>query len=524
MARKLDARWLFSGQLVAETPLSVGGLGGNVDADLALAVNGQGQFYIPGTSLAGPLRAWLCARVGKEAVKKLWGFQEGDQGHASFVFVEDGLVLDQNNQPLDLRCGEIRDGVGIDRYSGAAADKAKYNRQVLPRGARIDFQMTVELTNEKQPEAKRLLAALWQALRAGEIRFGSSKTRGLGRVRLQQAQTRQQEFSHRAGLLKVLADEAEPLTLPEENPYEQPRLTFELHWQPVGPLMVKAEADGVAVDMLPLMSAVDDKLALVLPGSSVKGALRNQAERIVRTLKGLAVNADDFHAQINADELSLIHGLFGQAAKAETKKSTSREAKSNKQRLELCPENFVPVPGLGALSVDDCYAVPQVQCEAWAAIAGATDEQTLRTALNATPLKTAQQAFHVAIDRWLGGAADNLLYTVLEPHGIAWEPLRLTLDLQRLPEGQRDAAVTCLLLVLRDFVAGRIPLGYGTNRGMGAVAVTNIQVRSKKLDDKLANLTLRVAGQKLVIGDDAAREHLHQQWRTWIASHQSEAV
>ena len=30
----------------------------------------------------------------------------------------------------------------------------------------------------------------------------------------------------------------------------------------------------------------------------------------------------------------------------------------------------------------------------------------------------------MTVDRWTGGAAESFLYTVLEPHGVAWEPLR----------------------------------------------------------------------------------------------------
>lgn len=513
MARKVDSRLILSGKLVAETPLSVGGMGGNVDADLALAINGQGKFYIPGTSLAGPLRAWLCARVkpeDKEKVEQLWGFQrkkkgkDEDEGQASFVLVEDGLVLDKNGNPLDLGSSEIRDGVGIDRYSGAAADKAKYNRQILPRGSRIDLKLTVELTEKMQPEVEPLLAELWRALKKGEIRFGASKTRGLGRVVLREEQTRKQEISSRAGLLNILKGASDPfdLKIPEKSQYMQPRLTIQIHWQPVGPLMVKADADGIAVDMLPLISAVDDKLALTLPGSSIKGAFRHQAERIVRTLKGWSANPDDkFHQQIEVD---LIREVFGEAGKPKQEKDDTAKW----------------LPGLGALSIDDCYALPAYQMDAdqWSKIEGATDEAGLRTALDATPLKTAQQAFHVAIDRWLGSAADGFLYSVLEPHGVAWEPIRLSLDLSRLPKDKQQCAVMLLLLVLRDFVAGRIPLGFGTNRGMGAVEVTSIILAGEDCES-LPWLT-GLAGERLSDGKlsvpEQTRRELNTAWQGWI--------
>ena len=84
---------------------------------------------------------------------------------------------------------------------------------------------------------------------------------------------------------------------------------------------------------------------------------------------------------------------------------------------------------------------------------------------------------HVAIDRWTGGAAEGLLFSVLELHDSNWEPLEIRLNLARLPVEHADAAVALTILVLRDFAAGWIPLGSQTTRGLGAITVTSIDVR-----------------------------------------------
>lgn len=49
--------------------------------------------------------------------------------------------------------------------------------------------------------------------------------------------------------------------------------------------------------------------------------------------------------------------------------------------------------------------------------------------------------------------------------------MRLTLDLNRIPDDEQFPAIALLLLLLRDMKQGRIPLGYGVNRGMGAIAI-----------------------------------------------------
>ncbi|MEK6410288.1 MAG: RAMP superfamily CRISPR-associated protein [Acidobacteriota bacterium] len=515
MARKIASRLRITGKLVACGPLHVGGAGGNADVDLALAENGQGKLYVPGTSLAGPLRAWLRQRVGDQEVNKVWGYQEQrpterePQGHASFVIVEDGLV----KLPAGATV-ETRDGVGIDRVMGAAAEHVKYNRAVLPSGSEIELEITVELKEKNDAARSHLIAAL-QALQRGEIRFGAAKTRGLGQVTLKDLSVCEQDLLSFRGMLQTLRNKKDALDL--KNLSVQilpgvPTLSIQIDWSPRGPLMVKAERDGVAVDMLPLVSAKGGDLTFVLPGSSIKGALRSQAERIVRTVHRVPApqvvdSRKAFLKQIEVMERedkddeegdrSLIGALFGAAGKA------------NKKDIK---DEGPPLLGLSALTVEDCYAQPRFTPRHWDAIEAAADSDTTQ-ALQLAGLTQMQQAFHVAIDRWTGGAADGFLYTVLEPHGVAWEPMRLTLDLSRLRKDDRPAAVMCLLLTLRDLVNGRIPLGFATNRGMGAIEVAGIEITTVNLEDELSDLNaVKIIDGKLGGWSERLKTSLESEW------------
>jgi RAMP superfamily len=130
MARRIRSRLKINGILITQSPIHVGGMDGNPQVDLALASNGQGQYYIPGTSLAGAFRAWMEMSSNDKndnKLKNLWGFQEenGRSGHASFVLIEDATIQG--------RVAEIRDGVGINRMWGTAAEQVKYDRAILPK-------------------------------------------------------------------------------------------------------------------------------------------------------------------------------------------------------------------------------------------------------------------------------------------------------------------------------------------------------------------------------------------------------
>jgi hypothetical protein len=136
-----------------------------------------------------------------------------------------------------------------------------------------------------------------------------------------------------------------------------------------------------------------------------------------------------------------------------------------------------------------------------------------------------EQADHVAIDRWTGGAADGRLYSVLEPHAVRWNPITIAVDLTRLGDAARsefftdgadesgapdpphdvtaDAGLALLLLVLRDLAEGWIPLGHGAYRGLGWIEVQGVHVTGDKWPDgvELADLL-----------DSAEADRLTEQW------------
>ena len=508
MARKIKSLLRICGSLKALTSLHVGGLGADVDTDLPLARDGQGRFYVPGTSLAGALRGW-CEDVKPALVRSLWGYQEKvkvndstkDDGQASRVFVEDAVLPEATAE-------EVRDGVGIDRVWGCAAEGIKYDRAVLPRGTELPLAMSVEILDDGN-STQELLAGLVEALKKGRVRFGAARTRGLGRVKLlDDVKITEDVVGTREGILARLAEKRPTTTLPNPT-HARPLLVATIGWHPVGPLMVKAGLDGVGVDTLPLVSDIGDgKLAPVLPGSSIKGVLRGQAERIVRTMRGIPAAAIDDPKQrfLKHKRVELVEYLFG---------STGRD---DEEATRL---------GRGALGVDDCYAVAiRFTPEHWQRITlaapDATDEHPseLRQKLGEAGVEDWTAAYHVAVDRWTDGAADGFLYSVLEPHGVAWEPIRIEIDPTRLP-GCECEGLALLLLVMRDLAGGKLPLGFATHRGMGAIAIDDVSFQAAGCAAPFVGLDgVSLPGGRLEGLPAAVRSELNTAWKNWLAPRQ----
>ena len=555
--RPFDTRLRVAGWLELNGPLHVGGLGADPYVDLPVAVDGRSRLYVPGTSLAGALRGWMTGTSERHRLGQLWGFvadqagpdagvpvsglPEGADGQASRVVVRDGLLCEAADlaRPLPRRLLEARTSVGIDRWSGTAAEGILYSRSVVPAGSYLRLELDVESTRATWDRDRARLAALLDALRAGAIPLGGAVSRGLGRVRLRDdVAVEEQSFADREGLLAFLRGGGRVLTVDtlraeaaaaggDAGLTTRQHLTVTVDWKPLAPVMVRADRAGAELDALPLTGrSGDGLLRLVIPGGSLKGALRAHAERILRTVARVSTGEPSspssssarsssarssaspsltgFHDQLRIPQLAPAWALFGEPPRMARQRAAGDEPR--------------PVPwGRGALLVDDCVSAETLDASQWERLlVEKTMPADLRGWLSTNKL---EQADHVAIDRWTGGAADKLLFTVLEPWAVAWQPITMTLDLSRLgdlanPPGESadllgesdepadagpapDVVLALLLLVLRDLEQGRLPLGQGVNRGFGDVEATVLVRDPAGADQPLADFLSSSRGTRV---------------------------
>lgn len=437
MSRKILGKIIIEGKLTALTPLSVGGLGTGEHVDLELAEDGTGRCYVPGTSLAGPMRSWLERRVEDETViRDLFGYieQKGDGGQASALYVSDS--------PIDKDViAERRHGISIQDTTGTTKDGFFYTRALLPRGTRMALRMELDIIDKDYPVGHPVgaLALILKALQEGKIRFGACKTRGMGSMKLEEPKVNWYDFAGDSTALDLWLDgkDATKQGIEALDAFQKPELkpervfSISVPWRAVSPVMVKSGRDGIEADMLPLMSGVSGgNIVPVIPGSSIKGVLRSQARKILNTL---------FEHDDNKEDWLIIDDLFGSQERA------------------------------GRLMIDDVYFQPEepVSLEKWLV----EDKNEMK--------KITEKRQYVAIDRFTGGASDKALYSarpVKRDHPDSdenrWNPICLTLDVSNaLSEGNVKKEQALLKLLLRDMKEGYITIGFGSRRGMGEIEV-----------------------------------------------------
>ncbi len=467
------------------------------------ARDGRGRPVLTGRSVKGALRA-ACQRfleehgdavgLAERELQQLWG-DDGTRGAGSAAPLRaSAITVHTVELPTEGYEGDeerkvmlpTRMGNAIDRYWGSAGDTALFEHEYLPRGKELALTITAEaglpdgvevpqgdVAPPGPEQVEKLFALIIGLIKDGRVAFGGRQNAGWGRVTLSDSERAwtltKAEPGSRVGLEEWLSGAGgRSVDVAPVDCGGSGRMRIEITWDsPSGILVAEPQKDGPgegadagAADgapegadseetkpARPLRAGPEETDPIVLPGSSVRGALRTRATRIARTIllakKDPSTGADwsgaGVHEQL-AQDPSLVRDLFG---------STTHR---------------------GALTVLDTLAAED---------------------------GPSRKVTHNAGDRWTGGVADGLLYSE-EVYDSTWNSIVLEIDLDRFltnaragleePGGQegsrgedRSRAAFCLLgLVLAELAAGTLPLGSRGTRGMGQVEVKAMAVTGGK--------------------------------------------
>ena len=255
--------------------------GNAADAETVF-MNAQPVLLLQGSSLAGALRGWL-EENGGNADALFGGFAVGGQIRPGRLRVSDGVFLPETETTLRPR-------LKLNPQTHAAESDKKFDMAHIQTGARFHFRLIWLGTEETQKGELATVERMLSALHNGEIRLGAQKSNGFGRVSLRNRKrvyVLSDEADRRDWLDKSPPDGA-PIT--PEALTDSRRVQFILRFR-ADSLLVKAGAEAFAEEdgKLSMVTVpIEEAGYAVIPGSSVKGAVRARAEQIA-ALKGLPV-------------------------------------------------------------------------------------------------------------------------------------------------------------------------------------------------------------------------------------------
>lgn len=434
-----------------DTPFLVGASESDRLFDSVFVADASGLPCIPAASLAGVLRHAMADGADPhtdERCCQVFGHQERGDGQASRVRLSFAHVHGQDDRPVAFRqagqddpvlaflaAGVGRDHVRIGMH-GAADHRGKFDELIVPAGARFTFELSV---SHQSPVR---LAELVSLMGRAELRLGRGTRRGLGEFRVIRARSAAFDLTSsgdldRLGRLPVAlhqaaaSQELQPMALPEpvrSGHWVRGTLTL----QPVGTWIVGGglptggepeRQDKKEWDRLPLSEreiqwvkqggqergvvTEGRDTRFVVPGSSVKGALRHRTAFHSRRLSGAWLDGE---------------GAWPDEA-TEAEKSLFGEVRDE--------DGGRP----GRVHISDVFLSPRE-------VAYAT--------LN-----------HVSLDRFTQAPMDHLLYDE-----VALGPCDLTLHVDvRVGEDLPRTYRTALQAALQDLCEGRLALGAGRGHG-----------------------------------------------------------
>lgn len=466
MIWRFENRWRIEAILTTQTPLHIGSGEILMRADLdpegkqeievsAVAFGYPEQDgeqyperpYLPATTLKGNLRAWLRRRdADKGLLNNVLGedSREGASGRGGKIEFQDAVCLESPAGSRlsgwdDSRKTALEASTAIHRLTRTARENKLFHREVVP--PQTCFRLILTGQNLAEDEIALLLAGLMGFNDPHDpVTLGAETGSGKGRLKLETEAKPLAVFRcGRDELLQWLRQEhpPSPPTFYQLNQQElaellekaarllpsgegRPRVELDLVIEFTGPFLVNDPPGFIPPDTPPADKPPDHRPRrdhqgrTLLPAKSVRGVLRAQAERIIRTLGGHACRVDDPQHACKPVEHS-----------ADIK--------------HLCPACLL----FGAAGWRSCLDISDFTLESEA--------------------KGSFRQEFVAIDRFTGGSAKALKFeaeAALRPTLAG----RLTLDLKRSESWMPGL----LALVLRDLLEGDLTFGFGAAKGYGA--------------------------------------------------------
>ena len=411
-SKKMQTRHIAHIVVEADTPLKVGSNASDFLQDSPIQRDFNGLPMILGTSIAGVLRK----DFNKEKVVDIFGEENGSKVVFSNALlcknvkneVCEELLLEKSDFLKLFETLPIREYTAI-TDKGVAHAHAKFDEEVLYKGTRFKFSVEV-LENEESFE--KILAFLLSS----SFRIGGGSSKGFGKLKVL-------EIKKESFVLESYENYSSSLNHTLQKPHtskesdSQTHTKYTLKITPEDFFIFGSGFGDRDANATPVYEyAIDyenEKLSkknLLLPASSIKGALAHRTTFHYNSLKGYSIEAKN--------GVSSLEAIFGSAKDSENKKGSK-----------------------GKILISDCFK-----------------EQREET-------KTFD---HVAIDRFTGGAIDGALFqekTVAQQD--EWE---VEILLKKSVDGDKLKAFEKALI---DITTGMLPLGGMTTKGHG-VFVGNI--------------------------------------------------
>lgn len=324
----LVGKIIIKSKLNLESPLIIGS-GSKEFIDIEVLKDENGKPYIPATSLIGVLKHYfennMSENIGDDS-DYFWGMSEKINSNTQKSIQSSFICHDL--YPIGAKI-KIRDGVCIDPENQTAKDKGKYDFEIVDKGAVFDLFWEVTLRKIYNKDTfRRILSTIIEPLMTSRIAIGAKTNSGFGKIALNNLEVIEFDFSNKDDVYRWLKkDFSHGISYLDPKKYisyskKNDVFSIEAKFALVNSIIIRAYSEKPD---LPDAVNITSNGEFVLPGTSLKGAIRNRASKILKTIK-------------NDGAEQKIDQLFGIAGENEGKE----EIKSRVQVEEKVITNALP--------------------------------------------------------------------------------------------------------------------------------------------------------------------------------------
>ena len=291
--RNIRGRIILQGSIKALSPLHIGS-GSDKRSDMDVLLDENDQPYIPATSFIGVLKHSLELKDSdkqnyKSFIDNFWGYIKNKDGRQSCFCCSD-LVCSSKSPEI-----VIRDGIKIDDKTGIVEDKGKYDYEIVERGAAFDLNMEFTFTDSDEQFVKKMVSTIYAELIKNNIKIGAKTNNGLGEIQLienDKTAIRIFDFSQKKDVYDWLVNKGlngqiiskDQILKKLGEPFEivnSSRLVIDACLKLKNSVIIRSYSN---IPEMPDSTHIKSLDNWVLTGSTIKGAIRARANRIVNTL------------------------------------------------------------------------------------------------------------------------------------------------------------------------------------------------------------------------------------------------
>jgi CRISPR/Cas system CSM-associated protein Csm3 (group 7 of RAMP superfamily) len=449
-------RMLLKAKLELISPLIIGG-GRSLygDSDVIVLKDENGQPFIPSSSITGALKHAFDeyeytgdASDYEENKRWFWGgeYHLKVDGECVKRSCQSAFVIADMMVPEGSRAAvTIRDGIKINRKTGIVETHKKFDFEIVEPGIAFDFKMEVLIRKAFDMELFRsFFNWITAILSGGEFAIGARTGQGFGCCKLEDLTAYEFDYRKPEHIIAWLSGDYSNVLL-VYDPLQLPRAFHPRHKQ----FHIKAEfniKNALIVGSYSGNPQAPDKVHIksrnhnqskdiaILPGTSLRGAIRSRAERIINTLGGNGL-----------DELK---GLFGWV---DDKPGSPEHEEAIRGRIKIEEKQ---------IAWESYYEEIQ---------------------------------YRVKIDRFTGGAMNNALFDSMPLWSKDSKDSNETMVTLELSINEyKDWEAGLMLLILKDMwngdlaVGGEKNVGRGVLRGLSAsISLENAKIEIKQDGEQL---------------------------------------